>query len=76
MKTITVRVDDRLDSVLASLAKTLKTTKSEVVGKAVLNCERNVSRNSLCQRVRRASLKVWAQTSELRDFDAANSDGL
>jgi predicted transcriptional regulator len=57
MKTITVRVDDRLDSMLASLAKTLKTTNSEVVRKAVLNYEKNVSRENLRQQIRSASLK-------------------
>jgi len=77
MKTITVKADDRFDSTLTKLAKSLKTTKSAVIRVAVLNYERQLEREALGQRIRDASLKTRIQAKQAAsDFDAANADGI
>ena len=76
MKTITIRADDRFDSTLTKLAKSLKTTKSAVIRAAVLNYRQQLQREALRQRILDASLRTRAQaTASGTDFDAANADG-
>ena len=77
MKTITVKADDRFDSTLTKLAKSLKTTKSGVIRAAVLNYKKQLEREALRKRIRDSSIKTRIQAKQAaRDFDAANADGL
>ncbi len=77
MKTITVKADDRFDSTLTKLAKSLKTTKSGVIRAAVFNYKKQVEREALRRRIRDASLKTRIQAKQsAAEFDAVNADGL
>ncbi|MDH3638131.1 MAG: ribbon-helix-helix protein, CopG family [Gammaproteobacteria bacterium] len=77
MKTITVKADDKFDSTLTKLAKSLKTTKSGVIRAAVLHYKQRLEREALRKRIRDASLKTRIQAKEAGiNFDAANADGL
>ncbi len=77
MKTITVKADDRFDSTLTKLAKSLKMTKSGVIRAAVLNYKKQLDRDALRRRIRDASLKTRIQAKQAAaDFDSANADGL
>lgn len=77
MKTITVKADDRFDSTLTKLAKSLKTTKSGVIRAAVLNYKKHLEREALRHRIREASLKTQMQARKsAADFGNANTDGL
>ncbi len=78
MKTITLKVDETFDALLAELAKNLKTTKSGVVRIAVLAlAKRHLERVSLRSQVREASLKVREDTQQYTPgFDATDADDL
>ena len=77
MKTITLKADERFDSTLTKLAKSLKTTKSGVIRAAVLNYKKQLEREALGRRIRSVSLKTRIQAKQATaDFDAANADGL
>ena len=77
MKTITVKADARFDATLTRLAKRLKTTKSSVIRKAVLNYRDHIEREALREKIRAASLKTRQQAIQAAaDFDAANADGI
>ena len=75
MKTISLKVDDTFDVLLAGLARNLNTTKSGVMRAAVINYKNHMERVSLGRRVREASQRVREEALEYAsEFDAA--DGL
>lgn len=77
MKTITLKADDDFDEALTALAKDMKTTKSAVIRKAVINYRKQLDRDSLRQQVKRASEKVREQSLRIcREMSDADSDGL
>ena len=77
MKTITLKADERFDSTLTQLAKSLRTTKSSVIRATVLNYKKQLEREALGRRIRSASLKTRVQAGQAAaDLDAANADGL
>lgn len=77
MKTITLKADDKFDSLLTGLARNLNTTKSGVMRAAVLNYKRHLERVSLGRQVREASLKIREEALQYAsDLDAADADGL
>ncbi len=77
MKTITLKADDRFDAELTGLAEQLNTTKSQIIRAAVRHYGKQLEREALARRIRKASLKVRVQAAAAElDFDAAVSDGL
>ncbi len=77
MKTITLKADDEFDGVLAALAKDMKTTKSAVIRKAVINYRKQLEREALRLQVKRASEKVREQSLRIcREMSDADNDGL
>lgn len=77
MKTITLKADDRFDAELTSLAESLNTTKSQVIRSAVGHYRKQLEKEALTRRIRKASLKVRVQAAAAElDFDDAVADGL
>lgn len=77
MKTITLKADEDFDKALTSLAKSMKTTKSAVIRKAVINYRDQLDREALRQRIKIASEKVREQSLRIcREMSDADNDGL
>ena len=77
MKTITLKADKDFDEALTALAKDMKTTKSAVIRKAVINYRKELDRAALRLQVKKASKKVREQSlQEARDWEETLADGL
>jgi predicted transcriptional regulator len=77
MKTITLKADRQFDAELTRLAKRLRTSKSAVIRKAVVEYKAKLDREEMRERLREVSRRLRDQTLEETEiWDAAIADGL
>ncbi|NOQ30426.1 MAG: DNA-binding protein [Helicobacteraceae bacterium] len=77
MHTITLKSDDNFYDTLNDMVKTLNTTKSDLIRKAVLYYQASLEKEKLKQQVKTASFKVREESLKIsHEFDESSNDGL
>lgn len=75
--TVTLKADDDFFDLLGNLSKELKTTKSELIRRAVVDYRKQIERQKLKEQVRKASLYVRENSQEAIDeFDHLSGEGI
>ena len=77
MHTITLKSDDNFYNTLVEMVKMLKTTKSDLIRKAVIFYKDSLEKERLKEQIKNASLKVRENSSQIsKEFEYTLSDGL
>ena len=77
MHTITLKSDDTFYNTLEDMVKTLHTTKSDLIRKAVIHYKDSLEKESLKEQVRNASFKVRDESLKIsQEFESTVDDGL
>lgn len=77
MKHIKIEVDACFDAELTALARSLRTSKSQLIRLAVESYLKQLEREALAEQIKQASLKVRVQAAATRlQLRQANGDGL
>ncbi len=77
MHTITLKSDDTFYNTLEDMVKTLNTTKSDLIRKAVVYYKDALEKERLKEQIKNASFKVREESLKIsREFDATINDGL
>ena len=77
MHTITLKSDDTFYDTLEDMVKTLNTTKSDLIRKAVIYYKDVLEKEKLKEQIKYASLKVRENSIKIsKDFDTVLNDGL
>ncbi len=77
MHTITLKSDDTFYNTLEDMVKTLNTTKSDLIRKAVVYYKGALEKEQLKEQIKNASFKVRADSLKtIHDFDSSVNDGL
>jgi hypothetical protein len=77
MHTITLKSDDIFYNTLEDMVKTLHTTKSDLIRKAVVYYKDALEKERLKEQIKNASFKVREESLKIsNEFDATLNDGL
>ncbi len=77
MHTITLKSDDSFYNTLEEMVKTLHTTKSELIRKAVIHYRDALEKEKLKEQIKNASFKVREDSLKTsQEFEATLNDGL
>jgi len=77
MPTITLKSDDNFYNTLEDMVKTLHTTKSDLIRKAVVYYKDALEKEKLQEQIRNASFKVRDESLKIsQEFDHTLNDGL
>jgi len=77
MHTITLKSNDNFYNTLNDMAKTLNTTKSELIRRAVIHYKNTLEKEKLKAQIKQASLKVRDESLKIsKEFENSLSDGL
>ena len=77
MHTITLKSDDIFYDTLNDMVKTLKTTKSDLIRKAVIYYKGVMEKERLKSQIKNASLKVRNESLKIsQEFENSLNDGL
>ena len=77
MHTITLKSDDMFYDTLNDMVKTLKTTKSDLIRKAVIYYKSVLEKEKLKYQMKQASLKVRDESLKIsKEFENSINDGL
>jgi metal-responsive CopG/Arc/MetJ family transcriptional regulator len=77
MHTITLKSDDIFYETLNDMVKNLKTTKSELIRKAVIYYKSVLEKEKLKHQIKQASLKVRKESLKIsQEFENTINDGL
>jgi hypothetical protein len=77
MHTITLKSDDIFYDTLEDMVKSLKTTKSELIRKAVIYYKSALEKEKLKYQIKNASLKVRDESLKIsQEFENTINDGL
>jgi len=77
MHTITLKSDDKFYDTLNNMVKTLNTTKSELIRKAVIYYKDVLEKEKLKAQIKQASLKVRDESLKIsKEFESSLSDGI
>ena len=77
MHTITLKSDDNFFEMLNEMVKSLNTTKSELIRKAVINYKENLEKEKLKLQIQKASMQVRKHSLDInKDFENSLDDGL
>ena len=77
MHTITLKSDDIFYSTLEDMVKTLNTTKSDLIRKAVIYYKGAIEKEKLKEQIKNASFKVREDSLKIsHEFDSSINDGL
>ncbi len=77
MHTITLKSDDMFYETLNDMVKTLNTTKSELIRRAVIYYKDALEKEKLKAQIKQASLKVRNESLKIsKEFENSLSDGL
>jgi len=77
MHTITLKSDDIFYNTLEDMVKTLHTTKSDLIRKAVVYYKDALEKERLKEQIKNASFKVRGESLKIsQEFDATLNDGL
>jgi len=77
MHTITLKSDDMFYDTLNDMVKTLKTTKSDLIRKAVIYYKSVLEKEKLKAQMKQASLKVRDESLKIsQEFENSINDGL
>ena len=77
MHTITLKSDDIFYDTLNDMVKSLKTTKSELIRKAVIYYKSVLEKEKLKHQIKQASMKVRKESLKIsQEFENTINDGL
>ena len=77
MPTITLKSDDNFYNTLEDMVKTLHTTKSDLIRKAVVYYKDALEKERLKEQIKNASFKVRDESLKIsQEFDHTLNDGL
>jgi hypothetical protein len=77
MHTITLKSDDMFYDTLNDMVKSLKTTKSELIRRAVIHYKSVLEKEKLKAQIKQASLKTRDESLKIsQEFDNTINDGL
>jgi len=77
MHTITLKSDDDFFIMLNEMVKSLNTTRSDLIRRAVIHYRSVLEKEKLKEQIKKASIKTRKNSlSVLRDFDDISDDGL
>jgi metal-responsive CopG/Arc/MetJ family transcriptional regulator len=77
MHTITLKSDDIFYDTLNDMVKSLKTTKSELIRKAVIYYKSVLEKEKLRYQIKQASMKVRKESLKIsQEFENTVNDGL
>jgi len=77
MHTITLKSDDNFYNTLNDMVKTLNTTKSDLIRKAVIYYKSVLEKEKLKAQIKQASLKIRDESLKIsREFENSINDGL
>jgi len=77
MPTITLKSDDNFYNTLEDMVKTLHTTKSDLIRKAVVYYKDALEKERLKEQIKNASFKVRDESLKIsHEFDHTLNDGL
>ena len=77
MHTITLKSDDTFYNTLEDMVKTLHTTKSDLIRKAVIHYKDTLEKEKLKEQIKNASFKVREESLKIsQEFENTLNDGL
>jgi len=77
MHTITLKSDDTFYNTLEDMVKTLHTTKSDLIRKAVIHYKDALEKEKLKEQIKNASFKVREESLKIsQEFENTLNDGL
>jgi len=77
MHTITLKSDDTFYNTLEEMVKTLHTTKSDLIRKAVVYYKNSLEKERLKEQIQSASFKVREESLNItKEFESTLNDGL
>ena len=77
MHTITLKSDDTFYNILEEMVKSLHTTKSDIIRKAVVYYKDALEKERLKEQIKNASFKVREESLKIsQEFDRTINDGL
>ncbi len=77
MHTITLKSDDNFFEMLNDMVKSLNTSRSELIRKAVINYKENLEKEKLKEQIQKASLNVREHSLQIaKEWEDTVSDGL
>ncbi len=77
MHTITLKSDDTFFEMLNDMVKSLNTSRSELIRKAVLNYKENLEKERLKEQIKKASINVREHSlKEAKEWEDTLDDGL
>jgi hypothetical protein len=77
MHTITLKSDDNFYNTLEEMVKSLNTTKSDLIRKAVVYYKDALEKERLKEQIKNASFKVREESLKIsQEFDTTINDGL
>ena len=77
MHTITLKSDDTFYNTLEGMAKSLHTTKSDLIRKAVVYYKDALEKEKLKEQIKNASFKVREESLKIsQEFETTINDGL
>ena len=77
MHTITLKSDDKFYDTLNDMVKSLNTTKSELIRRAVIHYKSVLEKERLKSQIKQASLKTRDESLKIsQEFDNTLDDGL
>jgi len=77
MHTITLKSDDTFYNILEEMVKSLHTTKSDLIRKAVVYYKDSLEKEKLKEQIKNASFKVREESLKVaQEFDTTLNDGL
>jgi hypothetical protein len=75
--TITLKSDDKFYNTLEEMVKSLNTTKSNLIRKAVVYYKDSLEKERLKEQIKNASFKVREESLKIsKEFDTTLNDGL
>jgi len=75
--TITLKSDDKFYNTLEEMVKSLHTTKSNLIRKAVVYYKDSLEKERLKEQIKNASFKVREESLKIsKEFDTTLNDGL
>lgn len=77
MHTITLKSDDNFFEMLNDMVKSLNTTRSELIRKAVINYKENLEKEKLKHQIQKASINVREHSLHMdKELEDTLDDGL
>ncbi len=77
MHTITLKSDDTFFEMLNDMVKSLNTSRSELIRKAVLNYKENLEKERLKEQIKKASINVREHSLKVaKEWEDTLDDGL